>query len=71
MHKPFACLAVWVDVGNKLIGVQVMQKWLGAGLGETLHVGDQFLGTGASLQNRPSVQCGQSSACDLCSLGHQ
>jgi IMP and pyridine-specific 5'-nucleotidase len=47
---------VWVDVGNKLIGVQVMQKWLGAGPGETLHVGDQFLGTGALLQSLSAVQ---------------
>lgn len=39
---------VWVDIGNKQIGVNVMQKVLGAGPHETLHVGDQFLSTGVS-----------------------
>ncbi|CAG8568517.1 4547_t:CDS:10 [Acaulospora morrowiae] len=32
---------VWVDIGNKLIGVQILQKYLGATPEETLHVGDQ------------------------------
>jgi IMP and pyridine-specific 5'-nucleotidase len=32
---------VWVDIGNKLIGVQVLLTWLGMKPAETLHVGDQ------------------------------
>lgn len=43
---------VWVDIGNKLIGVQVLQKFLGAKPKETLHVGDQFLSTGNDFATR-------------------
>ena len=32
---------VWVDIGNKLIGVKLLQKYLKAEGQETLHVGDQ------------------------------
>jgi IMP and pyridine-specific 5'-nucleotidase len=32
---------VWVDIGNKLIGVQLLQEYLQANGHETLHVGDQ------------------------------
>ncbi|CAG8807016.1 13018_t:CDS:2, partial [Dentiscutata erythropus] len=32
---------VWVDIGNKLIGVRILQNFLGATPAETLHVGDQ------------------------------
>ncbi|CAG8590539.1 861_t:CDS:10, partial [Diversispora eburnea] len=34
---------VWVDIGNKLIGVQILQEYLGATPAETLHVGDQVI----------------------------
>ncbi|KAL7748625.1 IMP 5'-nucleotidase [Sorochytrium milnesiophthora] len=44
---------VWVDIGNKLIGVMILQDFLAVQSGETLHVGDQltrrvdkFLSTG-------------------------
>ena len=37
---------VWVDVGNKLYGVQCLQKYFGADVSETIHVGDQFLSIG-------------------------
>lgn len=43
---------VWVDIGNKLIGVQILQQFLGATPGETLHVGDQFLSTGNDFATR-------------------
>ncbi|ORX91198.1 IMP-specific 5-nucleotidase [Basidiobolus meristosporus CBS 931.73] len=43
---------VWVDIGNKLIGVQVLQHFLGAAPSETLHVGDQFLSTGNDYATR-------------------
>eukprot|EP00123_Amoebidium_parasiticum_P018165 comp24121_c1_seq1/m.43736 comp24121_c1_seq1/g.43736 ORF comp24121_c1_seq1/g.43736 comp24121_c1_seq1/m.43736 type:complete len:537 (-) comp24121_c1_seq1:233-1843(-) len=36
----------WVDVGNKLIGVQVLQAYVGSTPSTTLHIGDQFLSTG-------------------------
>ena len=32
---------VWVDIGNKLIGVQILQNYLNAKPGETFHIGDQ------------------------------
>ena len=32
---------VWVDIGNKLIGVKLLQEYLKANGHETLHVGDQ------------------------------
>ncbi|KAI9189005.1 IMP 5'-nucleotidase [Blastocladiella emersonii ATCC 22665] len=37
---------VWVDIGNKLIGVRILNEYIGAKQAETLHVGDQFLSTG-------------------------
>ena len=32
---------VWVDVGNKRVGVEVLTSYLGISLKETLHIGDQ------------------------------
>lgn len=45
---------VFVDIGNKLIGVQVLQAYLGAAPDATLHVGDQFLSTGNDFATRSS-----------------
>ncbi|KAG0231484.1 IMP 5'-nucleotidase [Actinomortierella wolfii] len=45
---------VFVDIGNKLIGVQVLQRYLGAAPNATLHVGDQFLSTGNDFATRSS-----------------
>ncbi|KAF9931439.1 IMP 5'-nucleotidase [Mortierella antarctica] len=45
---------VFVDIGNKLIGVQVLQKYLGAAPEATVHVGDQFLSTGNDFATRSS-----------------
>lgn len=42
----------WVDIGNKLIGVQILQGVLGSRPEATLHVGDQFLSTGNDLATR-------------------
>jgi len=42
----------WVDVGNKLLGVQVLQNHLTIAAGETMHVGDQFLSTGNDIATR-------------------
>jgi IMP and pyridine-specific 5'-nucleotidase len=33
----------WVDVGNKRVGVQILQSYLGVAQHETLHIGDQFV----------------------------
>ncbi|KAL2913971.1 IMP 5'-nucleotidase [Polyrhizophydium stewartii] len=43
---------VWVDIGNKLIGVGMLQEMLGCAGRETLHVGDQFLSTGNDIATR-------------------
>ncbi|CAG8610034.1 6537_t:CDS:10 [Paraglomus brasilianum] len=43
---------VWVDVGNKLIGVQMLQQYFNALPNETLHIGDQFLSTGNDYATR-------------------
>ena len=43
---------VWLDIGNKLIGVKILLSWLGANSNETLHVGDQFLSTGNDIATR-------------------
>jgi IMP and pyridine-specific 5'-nucleotidase len=43
---------VWLDIGNKLIGVQVLQSHLQMKPQETLHVGDQFLSTGNDILTR-------------------
>ncbi|KAJ1659527.1 IMP 5'-nucleotidase [Dispira simplex] len=43
---------VWVDIGNKLIGVQLLQKHLHFSPKETVHVGDQFLSTGNDIATR-------------------
>ncbi len=37
---------VWVDVGNKRVGVHILAAYLGMPKEETLHIGDQFLNTG-------------------------
>ncbi|KXN69589.1 hypothetical protein CONCODRAFT_8011 [Conidiobolus coronatus NRRL 28638] len=38
-------------LGNKSIGVQLLQRYLKAGPEQTLHVGDQFLSTGNDYAN--------------------
>jgi len=43
---------VWVDVGDKLIGVQTLQRYLAATPSNTLHIGDQFLSTGNDFATR-------------------
>ncbi|KAJ2539306.1 IMP 5'-nucleotidase [Coemansia sp. RSA 1853] len=42
----------WVDIGNKLIGVQILQEMIGSPPQATLHVGDQFLSTGNDFSTR-------------------
>lgn len=47
----------WVDVGNKRVGVQVLQSYLGIPVVETLHIGDQFLYTGNDFAARSVCPC--------------
>lgn len=47
----------WVDVGNKRVGVQVLQSYLGIPAEETLHIGDQFLNTGNDIAARSICPC--------------
>ena len=47
----------WVDVGNKRVGVQVLQSYLGISCEETLHIGDQFLLTGNDFAARSICPC--------------
>lgn len=43
---------VWVDIGNKLIGVKVLTGFFKLLPRQTLHVGDQFLATGNDIATR-------------------
>eukprot|EP00527_Entomoneis_sp_CCMP2396_P009861 CAMPEP_0198137952 /NCGR_PEP_ID=MMETSP1443-20131203/1379_1 /TAXON_ID=186043 /ORGANISM="Entomoneis sp., Strain CCMP2396" /LENGTH=500 /DNA_ID=CAMNT_0043799541 /DNA_START=121 /DNA_END=1620 /DNA_ORIENTATION=+ len=47
----------WVDVGNKRVGVQILQSYLGIQPHETLHIGDQFLNTGNDFAARTVSPC--------------
>ena len=50
IHLPFCAFNggndVWVDVGNKRVGVHILSAYLGMPKKEILHIGDQFLNTG-------------------------
>jgi IMP and pyridine-specific 5'-nucleotidase len=48
---------VWVDVGNKRVGVQILESYLGIAPAETLHIGDQFLNTGNDYAARAVCPC--------------
>ncbi|KAI9354084.1 IMP-specific 5-nucleotidase [Zopfochytrium polystomum] len=43
---------VWLDIGNKLIGVKILQDVVKVKGDQTLHVGDQFLSTGNDILTR-------------------
>jgi IMP and pyridine-specific 5'-nucleotidase len=47
----------WVDVGNKRVGVRILQAYLGIPNDETLHIGDQFLNTGNDFAARSVAPC--------------
>lgn len=47
----------WVDVGNKSVGVNVLQSYLGLEPERTLHIGDQFLHTGNDFAARSVCPC--------------
>ena len=43
---------VWVDIGNKLIGVKILLEFFKVEPQQSLHVGDQFLSTGNDIATR-------------------
>jgi len=47
----------WMDVGNKRVGVLVLQHFLGFNPDECLHIGDQFLNTGNDFAARGCCPC--------------
>jgi IMP and pyridine-specific 5'-nucleotidase len=47
----------WLDVGNKRVGVQILQAYLGIPMAESLHIGDQFLNTGNDYAARDVSPC--------------
>jgi len=48
---------VWLDCGNKRVGVQILQSYLGITQKDTLHIGDQFLNTGNDYAARDVSPC--------------
>lgn len=48
---------VWVDCGNKRVGVDGLQDYFGLQPDQCLHVGDQFLNTGNDFSARDSCPC--------------
>ena len=48
---------VWVDAGNKRVGVQMLGSYLGVDSPEILHIGDQFLNTGNDFAARAVCPC--------------
>jgi IMP and pyridine-specific 5'-nucleotidase len=48
---------VWVDVGNKRVGVHTLAAYLGFCGDEILHIGDQFLNTGNDFAARDICPC--------------
>jgi IMP and pyridine-specific 5'-nucleotidase len=48
---------VWVDVGNKRVGVEILASYTGISTKETLHIGDQFLNTGNDFAARAVCPC--------------
>jgi IMP and pyridine-specific 5'-nucleotidase len=47
----------WIDVGNKRVGVEILQSYCGIPAVETLHIGDQFLNTGNDFAARTVSPC--------------
>jgi IMP and pyridine-specific 5'-nucleotidase len=47
----------WCDVGNKRVGVLMLQSYLGVQAVKTLHIGDQFLNTGNDYAARDVCPC--------------
>lgn len=48
---------VWVDVGNKRVGVHILSAYLGMPKETILHIGDQFLNTGNDFAARDICPC--------------
>jgi len=48
---------VWVDIGDKKVGVQILSAYLGLPVVGTVHIGDQFLSTGNDVAARSVCPC--------------
>jgi IMP and pyridine-specific 5'-nucleotidase len=48
---------VWIDVGNKRVGVEVLGAYMGVEAKGVLHIGDQFLNTGNDYAARDVCPC--------------
>lgn len=48
---------MWVDVGNKRVGVEVLGAYMGVEATNVLHIGDQFLNTGNDYAARDICPC--------------
>lgn len=48
---------VWIDIGNKRVGVSILASYLGIAHKETIHIGDQFLNTGNDFAARDICPC--------------
>lgn len=46
---------VWVDVGNKALGIRALQSFMGGSAHQTLHVGDRFTRTGNDTRAREAA----------------
>jgi IMP and pyridine-specific 5'-nucleotidase len=47
----------WVDIGNKSVGVQALQRYFDFPAADCIHVGDQFLQTGNDFAARDACPC--------------
>ena len=48
---------VWLDIGNKRVGVEALLAFFGISSENCLHVGDQFLQTGNDIAARDICPC--------------
>ena len=48
---------VWIDVGNKCVGVNILASYLDIDYKQAMHVGDQFLNTGNDYAARGYCPC--------------
>jgi hypothetical protein len=48
---------MWVDIGNKRVGVEVLGSYMGVDPTDILHIGDQFLNTGNDYAARDICPC--------------
>ena len=57
---------VWVDVGNKRVGVHILSAYLGMPKEDILHIGDQFLNTGNDVAGKFTLYIRALYLCCVC-----